>query len=134
MTPFDNLCKKLEKKIVDSYNEGVTIIEAEKLASEFLYAQLAVSSELKKADLDSRMKKSGVKAIRAAIYMQGATSGDKKPSDVLLQAQVDMNELVTGEQQAFDLAEATRDDLERYYNIFREAHIHFRGISRGRMD
>lgn len=134
MTPFDNLCKKLEKKIVDSYEEGVTVIEAEKLASEFLYAQLAVSSELKKADLDSRMKKSGVKAIRAAIYMQGATSGDKKPSDVLLQAQVDMNELVTGEQQAFDLAEATRDDLERYYNIFREAHIHFRGISRGRMD
>lgn len=131
---FTQLCKDLEDKIKTAYTEGTTLEEAEKLAGEFLYAQIKVSQELKAADLDSRMRKSGVKAVRAAIYMEAATKGDKKPSDVLLEALVNMNELVQGEQTAFDSAEASRDDLERYYNIFREAHVHFRTVAKGRFE
>lgn len=131
---FKELCKSLEGKIQESYEQGVTLESAERLAAEFLHAQISVSAELKKADLDSRMRKSGVKAIRAAIYMEAATKDTKKPSDVMLEAIVNMNELVIGEQKSFDDAEAEKDSLERYYNIFREAHIHYRNVSKGRFD
>lgn len=134
MNKFEELCKRLEAKIEYAYSQGVTLEDAEKLAGEFLHAQFKVSSELKNADLDSRMRKAGLKAIRAAIYMEAATKTDKKPSDVLLSATVDMNELVSGEQKAFDEAEADHDNLERYYNIFREAHIYFRGVAKGKFD
>lgn len=134
MSDFKRLCQSLGAKIQSAYTEGVTLDEAEKLASEFLYAQLQVSERLKAADLDSRMRKTGVKAVRAAIYMDAATKTDKKPSDVLLEATVNMNELVQGEQNDFDAAEADRDELERHYNIFREAHIHFRGIAKGKFE
>lgn len=131
---FKQLCAELEITIQDTYTQGVSLEEAEKMAAKFLYAQLQVSTELKKSDLSSKMRKAGVKSVRASVYLEGATKGDKKPSDVLLQAQVDVNELVQSEQQGLDESEADRDELERYYNIFREAHIYFRGISKGRFE
>lgn len=131
---FKQLCNDLEKQIQESYESGVTMDDAEKLAAKFLYAQLQVSAELKKADLDSRMRKSGLKAVRAAIYMEGATKDPKKPSDVMLGSMVDMNELVVGEQEGFDTAEVNRDELERYYNIFSNAHIYYRGIAKGKFE
>lgn len=131
---FEKMCEQLEAKIVDSYEQGISMPEAEKLAGEFIYAQLQVSSELKKADLDSRMRKSGVKAIRAAIYTESAKPSlpdGKKPTEAALAALVDSNELVSGEQNGLDKAEVERDNLERYYSIFQNAHIHFRGIAKG---
>jgi len=125
------LLQDLEQKIVASYEEGVTAEVAEKLAGEFLYGQLKVSQALKDADLDSRMKKSGVKAVRSAIYLAEATKDAKKPSDVMLAALVDSNDLVLGEQKSLDEAEVNRDELERYYNIFIQAHVHFRTIAKG---
>lgn len=131
---FQQLCKKLEAKIVSSYEQGISLEDAEKLAGEFLFAMLAASPELKKADLDSRMRKTGAKAVRAAIYLKEATKTEKKPSDVLLVALVDSNVTAQGEQQDYDKAEATKDELDRYYNIFREAHIYFRGIAKGKFE
>lgn len=131
---FKTLCQHLETKIEDSYTNGVTLDEAEKLAAEFLHAQIKVSEQLKSSDLDARMRKSGVKAIRAAIYMEAATKGDKKPTEAALAATVDMNEIVQGEQKAFDEAEVNRDELERYYNIFQQAHVYYRQISKGKFD
>lgn len=128
---FKEFILGLEAKIQDSYEQGVTIPEAERLASEFLHAQLKVSEELKKADLDARTRKSGVKAIKAAVYMEAATKDPKKPSDVMLQAIVDLNDIVQGEQRAFDEAEVDFAELERYYNIFQNAHIHFRSLAKG---
>jgi len=129
---FETLCKELEAEIEQSYTEGITADHAEKLAGRFLHAQMKVSNELRNADLDSRMRKSGVKAVRAAIYLDAATKDAKKPSDVMLDAIVNSNELVSGEQKAYDQAEALRDELERYFNIFKEAHLHFRNIAKGR--
>lgn len=131
---FKDFCENIEIKLVATYEQGVTLEEAEKLAGEFLHAQMQVSGELKKADLDSRMRKSGTKAIKAAIYTDICAKSEKKPTESALEHMINMNELVGAEQDALDKAEVDRDELERYYNIFREAHIHFRGISRGRMD
>lgn len=131
---FIAFCEVLTEAIKSAYEEGITLDEAEKLAGKFLYAQIETSKELQRADLDARMRKSGTKAVKAAIYMEHATATDKKPSDVMLQAQVDRNDLVIGEQQRLDEAEVDRDALQNYMNIFKEAHIHFRSISKGRFE
>lgn len=131
MNKFIKFCDTLQEKIKDSYESGVTAEAAERLAGEFLHAQLVVAEELRQADLDSRMRKSGVKAVRAIIYMEAATKSEKKPSDVLLEHHVNSNELVILEQKLYDEAEVHHIALENYYNIFREAHIFFRGIARG---
>lgn len=131
MTDFDKLCKELEAEIVKSYTEGVTLVEAEKLAGQFLHAQLRVSEELKTADLSSRMRKTGVKSIRAIIYTKTASAGEKRPTEAALEAAVNMNDLVLNEQEQLDKSEVDKDNLTRYYNIFREAHLHFRAITKG---
>ena len=128
---FQELCKQLETKIQNSYENGVTLEEAEKLAGEFLKAQMTVSNELQTADLDSRMRKSGVKAVRAAVYMKACAESDKKPTENALENTMNTNELVQTEQDALDRAEVERDSLKRYYDIFRECHIYFRGIAKG---
>lgn len=128
---FQELCNQLEGKIQKTYESGVSLEEAEKLAAEFLYAQLKVSAELKVIDLDARTKKSGLKAVRAAAYMAAAATGDKKPTEAAIAAMVDTNKMVSTEQDGLDTAEVIRADLERYYDIFLNAHIYFRGIAKG---
>lgn len=124
----------LEEKIKTSYQSGVTLDEAEKLASEFLSAMLEISEELRSADLSSRMRKASLKAVKAAVYMNEATKNDKKPTESMLTALIDKNEIVQGEQESFDKTEVERDALERTFSILKEAHLHFRGISKGRFE
>lgn len=131
---FIKRCESLEIKIKKSYEETLTIEEAERLAAEFLGAQLDVGTQLRAVDLDARMKKTGVKALKAAVYMEAATKTDKKPSDVLLEATVNMSKLVVDEQTALDVAESNRDALQNYLSVFKEAHIFFRGVSRGKFE
>lgn len=128
---FEELVKSLELKIQASYESGVSLEEAEKLASEFLFAQLTVSNQLRKADLDSRIRKSGLKAVKAAVYTDACSKADKKPTEGALEHLLNMNELVSGEQDSLDKAEVQRDELSRIYNIFQAAHVHFRQISKG---
>lgn len=131
---FIKLCEELTKDIKDSYESGVTMEGAENLAAKFLYAQIQVSEELKSADLDSRMRKSGLKAIKAALYMEAATKTDKKPSDSFLENLITTDKIVSAQQNNYDESECNKEELERYYNIFREAHIYFRGIAKGRFE
>lgn len=131
---FAALCQDLTEILKSAYESSVTIEEAERLAAKFLHAQIMAAQELAGAELDARMRKTGVKAIKAAVYMKGATSGDKKPSDVLLQAQVDMDKIVQDEQESYDVAEVRADSIRNYLNIFKDGHIYFRGISRGRYE
>jgi len=42
-----------------------------------------------------------------------------------------MNGDVGNEQDALDKAEVEKDELTRIYNIFKEAHVYFRGIAKG---
>jgi len=120
----------LVEEIQKSYEEGVTVEHAERLAGKFLHAQMTVAEHLRVADLDARMKKTGVKAIKAAIYLETVQKSDKKPSDVMIDAYVHRNELVQAEQKSMDEAEVDRDLLQNYLNIFNQAHVHFRTISR----
>jgi len=121
----------LEAKIQSVYTEGITVDEAEKLAAEFLNAQLQISKQLRDADLDARMKKAGNKAIRAAVYLNILKNNDKKPTEAAISAMIDSDETVLGQQQALDEAEVLKADLERSYDVFLNAHIYFRGIAKG---
>lgn len=131
---FKELCKQLEAKIQQSYEQGTTMEEAEKLAGEFLSAQMAVSEELKAKDLDSRMRKSGLKAVRASAYLEIVQKADKKPTETQIDSMINTDSLVSQEQDGYDKAEVEKEALERYYNIFREAHIFYRGVSKGRFE
>ena len=131
---FEEFCESLSNKIVNAYEGNITIDDAEKLAAEFLYAQMRVSAELKKHDLDARMRKSGLKAVKAAVYTEACSKADKKPTESMLEHMINMHELVSNEQNELDKAEVDRDGLERYYNVFREAHLYFRGIAKGRFE
>ena len=96
---------------------------------------MVVSNELKALDLDSRMRKSSVKALRASAYLEASKPIEgKKPTEAAIEAVINVNPIVGSEQQEFDKSEADRDNLTRYYNIFKEAHVHFRGISKGRFE
>lgn len=127
---LDQFLQNLQDKIKAAYESSITIPEAEKLAGEFLHAQFVISKELAIADLDARMRKQGVKAIKAALYMEGATKVDKKPSDVLLNAQVDMSELTQSEQTSYDEAEVYAESLKTHLRICSESHVYFRQLSR----
>lgn len=124
----------LSNKIKAAYEEGTTVDDAEKLAAEFLYAQIMVSDAIKTTALNTHMRKAGVKAIKAAVYLSEVQKSDKKPSDVLLSAIVDSNDMVASEETSYFESLENKESLERYYNIFREAHLYFRGISKGRFE
>lgn len=131
MSQFKELCTQLESSIQTAYEEGVTLEQAEKLAAKFLYGQMQVSERLREAGLDARMRKSGVKAIRANIYLDAIRGVDKKPTEAALASMLDSHEVVQGEQEALDRAEVSKEELERLYDIFVNAHIYFRGVAKG---
>ena len=128
---FKERCAELETIIQNSYTEGVTLDEAEKLAGNFLHAQLQVSAQLTTVDLDARTRKSGLKAVRAAVYLNILQTSDKKPTEAQMAATIDTDGLVSSEQTAYDSAEVSKAELERYLDIFNQAHVYFRQISRG---
>ena len=134
MTDFKTFCEELTKDIQTAYEGSVTLDDAEKLAAKFLMGQIEAGKELQAADLDTRMRKSGLKAVKAAVYVEAATKGEKKPTEAMLAATVDMDKLVIGEQEAFDGAEVWKNQLENYLDVFRNAHIYFRGMAKGRFE
>lgn len=129
--PFKELCFRLEQELVRSYSEGVSLTDAEKLAGQFLHAQMQVSTELAKVDLDARMRKSGLKAIKAAVYIESCRMTDKKPTESSLEHTINSTPIVNEEQGRLDEAETSKAEFERYYDIFREAHVYFRQMSKG---
>lgn len=131
MTNFEKICKELESEIEAVYQNGITMEAAEKLSGKFLFAQFQLSAELKKADLDSRMRRSGVKAVRAAKYLSIVDTTDKKPTVDHINSMIETDKVVSSEQDAYDRAEALKADLERYYDIFMNGHIYARGIAKG---
>ena len=129
---FKEYCQQLEDVITTSYNRGTNSTDAESFAAQFLQAQIKISQELAKADMDSRTRKSGIKAVRAAVYLDIVQNSDKKPTEAQLSAQVDTNEIVQSEQNEYDKAEVSVAELERYYNIFRESHLYYRALMKER--
>ena len=120
-----------EQAIKDAYESSVTQDEAEKLAAKFLHAQLKVSAALRDADLDARMKKSGLKAVKAQTYVEECGKYDKKPTEAQLEAAINLSELVNKSQDEFDSAEVNRDYLLNLLSVFREGHQYYRAIFKG---
>ena len=133
MKKFSALIEDLDKLIETSYEEGVTLDDAERHAAQFLHAQLAVSRELSHADLDARMRKSGTKAVRGAVYLDIVGGTEKKPTEAAIQSMIDTNEVVNKEQDAYDKAEVQKAEYERLYEVFGNAHIYFRSIAKGKV-
>jgi NurA-like 5'-3' nuclease len=131
---FTDYCKRLEAKIQDSYEEGVSTETAEKLAGEFLSAMIRLADEIKVQSLDARMKKSGVKALKSAIYLDIVQKSDKKPTESHITATIDSDTVIGESQNRLDCAEVSVDHLERYYDIFYNAHLHFRSIAKGKFE
>lgn len=134
MKDFKTFCEELTIDIQYAYDNSISLDFAEKLAAKFLIGQIEAGKELQAADLDTRMRKSGLKAVKAAVYVEAATKSEKKPTEAMLSATVDMDKLVVGEQQAFDCAEVWKNQLENYIDVFRNAHIYFRGMAKGRFE
>ncbi len=126
-----NQLQELEQILINAYEGETTLQEAERLAARFLVAQMQVSGALRNADLDSRMKKTGTKALRAALYLNIVGQAEKKPTEAQIAATIDTDKMVEDAQTELDAAEVEREDLRRYYDIFQNAHVYMRGIAKG---
>lgn len=131
---FTDYAKELEKDIQNAYESSPTIEDAEKLAAKFLTAQIECGRALSSADLDSRMQKSGLKGIKAAVYMDAATKSEKKPTEAMLAAIVDTDRIVQESQDGFDRADVHKNELANYLDVFKNAHIYFRSLAKGRFE
>lgn len=128
---FRKMNDRLENLIREAYESGVSVLQAERLAGEFLHAQLIVSRELTNLDLDARMTKTGVKALRAAVYLEECNKESKKPTEATLAAIMDTHEGTRHMQNKLDEVESERDELKRLLDVYANAHIHYRTICKG---
>ncbi len=133
--PSDNLgYEQLKAEFERAYNGDITIDEAERLAAKFLSARMNTADEIKAASLDARMRKRGLKALKSTVRQQEISKHDKKPTEGQLDDTVNTNQMVQGEERGFDEAEVEVEHLETYLDVFKDAHVYFRGISKGRYE
>lgn len=123
--------EELVRIVKAAYETGTTMEEAERHAARFLDAQLSVAAELASLDIDARMKKNGMKAARARVYLDLCNQSEKKPSDTFLEQQVTLDKTVNVAVDLFERADARRENLNLYLGIFKDAHVYFRGIAKG---
>ena len=131
MNDNNNEFQALQDIFLKAYNQGTSLEEAERLAARFLTAQMNVAVELEAMDLDTRAKKAGLKAIKAAVYMECVKGSDKKPAEGYLDHYVTLDKTVCDAQDRFDEADARKESLSLFFGIFKDAHIYFRGIAKG---
>lgn len=128
---FKERCKELETIIQNAHENSLTLDEAEKASANFIHAMMQVSFELSKADLNARTRKSGVKAVRAAIYLDIVQKSDKKPTETAIESMINIDPLVASEQAALDDAEVLKAELERLWDVYNQSVFHFRNSSKG---
>lgn len=126
--------EELQKDIQAAYENGTTVEDAEKLAAKFLWAQMHLSTAFRNADLDCRMRKAGLKAVKATVYLEEATKSEKKPTEATLTALIDQNQHVRSEQGGLDAAEVERDYFQNCLATLKEAHVFMRNIGKGRYE
>jgi hypothetical protein len=126
--------EKLVALIQQAADEGLTLEGAEKAAGVALGVMNDLSAKLAAADLDRRMRKRGLKAIKSAVRTEEVKRHEKKPTESALEDVINLSPLVCGEEEAFDTAEVNTEELERQFAIAKESHLYFRGASRGRFE
>lgn len=131
MSNLEDLIDELKSAVERAYNEGVTIPEAEKLAARTLSIRMAIADEIKTKDLDARMKKHGVKAVRGAAYSLEIGKFEKKPTESALEAAVNMSKTVHAAEEEYAEADTEKDRLQAYSDVFKDSHIFFRQLCKG---
>lgn len=121
----------LEEKVREAYQNGVTQEQAERLAGEFLEANFQLAEKLKMAELDARMRKSGLKAVKGAAYLEIVQKSERKPTEAQITAMLDTEGMINKEQENLDKAEVECNFLERIYSTCQNAHVLYRKISGG---
>lgn len=124
-------CDELHSIVISAYETGVTMDEAEKNAALCLGVQMEIATAIAPYNLDTKMRKSGLKAIKSRAYMQELSKHDKKPAEAFLDHAVAGDISVQNEETAFAKAEARKEELQSYLDVFKEAHIYFRGVAKG---
>lgn len=124
----------LVEEIKKTYEVGVSLDEAERLAALALLAADELNRDLRGCDLDVRMRKSGLKAIKATVRSNEISKHDRKPSEGVLEDVVALDPTTREEQDAFDRAEAHKNYLENNLSVANNGHIYYRGIAKGRID
>lgn len=130
MTKYDKLTFEIQK----SEEQSITINEAERNAALSLAAMVELSAWLKIEDKNRRMRKSGLKAIKAAIRLEAVQKQEKKPTEGALEDLVNVNPDYRAAEELYDDAEATVAELDRQFDISRESHLYFRTISKAAMN
>lgn len=126
--------EELKNVITRAYTEGVTVPEAEKYAAQTLMVRMEIAEQLKSVDLDARMKKHGVKAVRGEIYLEEIGKHEKKPNEAYLESVINLDGNVTAEELRYAKAEVESDYLHAMLGIFSDAHIYFRAVMKGTYD
>ena len=131
MKTINDTLSELRTAIDSAYENGVTMPEAEKLAAMTLSRRMAIADQLLITDIDSRMKKHGAKAVRAAVYMEELKKHEKKPAEAYLENAVNISDVVESAERAYAEADVAREHLENYMSILGDAHVYFRQIAKG---
>lgn len=134
MKTINDVVGELKDILEKAYEHGLTFQEAEKVASQTLSLRIALADELRAVDLDAKMKKHGVKAVRAAVYMEEIKKHEKKPAEAYLDNAVNLSPLVEQEERAYATAQVNCDHLVTYLDIMKDAHIFFRTVAKGNFE
>lgn len=123
--------KDLVSEIEKASDEGLTMEHAERVAATSLFVMNSLSEQLTGADKNARMRKQGLKAIKSAVRQEEIKRHEKKPTEGHLDDIVNLDTMVQSEENGYDDAETTRDELERQFSIAKESHLYFRSVSKG---
>lgn len=118
-------------EIQKASEEGVTVEHAERVAATSLFVMNSLSERLRDADKDRRMRKRGLKAIKSAVRSEEVKRHERKPTESQLEDVINLSPIVASEEEAFDDAEVSTEELDRQFGIAKESHLFFRSVSRG---
>ncbi len=125
---------ELQQSIRKVHTEGVSLEDAERLAAKSLDVLIQIGGMdglIRSKDLDARMKKNGYKTVRAKTYIEIVHRSEKKPTEAAIEAELLTSALVSTSQDQYERAEVEAEALHRLYDIFKDAHIYFRGVAKG---
>lgn len=126
MTKYGLLLEQIKKASEDN----ITITEAERTAALALDTMDEISDELTIVDKNRRMRKSGLKALKAAIRLEAVQKNEKKPTEGALEDLVAVSIDYRSAEEEYDDAEVLQAELDRHFDISKESHIYFRGVAK----
>jgi hypothetical protein len=123
-----DLIEQLQKRVSEVYENGTTVSQSEEITHELADAEFKLVTMITPLDLDARMRRHGVKQIRAAVYLDIIKNSEKKPTEAQIAAMVDSDSLVSDAQKGYDGAEAALAEAERLLDAVHNSQVVFRTL------